>query len=123
DLLYPPNVKGWDGGETWINTTTLLVRYNLAGYLVGGKIPDSGKPVKGQGKGQRFRLERFDPPQNKLGVIVGADIAADANRLVDALIGRLLQTKLDDAARTWLVEQAERTHASDRPVVVAHLIM
>jgi uncharacterized protein (DUF1800 family) len=26
DLLAPPNVKGWPGGETWINSTTLLAR-------------------------------------------------------------------------------------------------
>jgi hypothetical protein len=24
--MSPPNVKGWPGGETWINTTTLLAR-------------------------------------------------------------------------------------------------
>jgi len=24
--MAPPNVKGWPGGETWINTTTLLAR-------------------------------------------------------------------------------------------------
>jgi uncharacterized protein (DUF1800 family) len=26
DLFSPPNVKGWPGGETWINSTTLLAR-------------------------------------------------------------------------------------------------
>jgi len=25
-LMAPPNVKGWPGGEAWINTTTLLAR-------------------------------------------------------------------------------------------------
>ena len=28
-LYYPPNVKGWDGGRTWINSSTLLGRANL----------------------------------------------------------------------------------------------
>lgn len=28
-LFYPPNVKGWDGGRTWINSSTLLGRANL----------------------------------------------------------------------------------------------
>lgn len=27
-LFEPPNVKGWDGGRDWINTSRLLVRYN-----------------------------------------------------------------------------------------------
>ena len=26
NLFAPPNVKGWPGGETWINSTTLLAR-------------------------------------------------------------------------------------------------
>jgi uncharacterized protein (DUF1800 family) len=26
DLFSPPNVKGWSGGDAWINSTTLLVR-------------------------------------------------------------------------------------------------
>ena len=26
NLMSPPNVKGWPGGEAWINTTTLLAR-------------------------------------------------------------------------------------------------
>ena len=27
--LYPPNVKGWPGGRTWINASTILARANL----------------------------------------------------------------------------------------------
>ncbi len=30
DLLAPPTVKGWDGGEAWINTSTLLARIGFA---------------------------------------------------------------------------------------------
>jgi uncharacterized protein (DUF1800 family) len=37
-LYYPPSVKGWDGGRTWINSSTLLGRANLILRLV-----DSGK--------------------------------------------------------------------------------
>jgi uncharacterized protein (DUF1800 family) len=29
-LLSPPSVKGWDGGEVWINANTILQRYNFA---------------------------------------------------------------------------------------------
>jgi hypothetical protein len=30
DLFYPPNVKGWDGGQAWLNGQTLLFRQNLS---------------------------------------------------------------------------------------------
>jgi len=33
-LLYPPSVKGWDGGRTWINSATLLGRSNLVRELI-----------------------------------------------------------------------------------------
>lgn len=33
-LFFPPNVKGWDGGRSWINTSTLLGRANLIGDLL-----------------------------------------------------------------------------------------
>lgn len=33
-LFYPPSVKGWDGGRTWINSSTLLGRSNLIRRLL-----------------------------------------------------------------------------------------
>lgn len=40
NLYQPPNVKGWDGGQSWINTSTLFVRQNVAVYLLTGRRPD-----------------------------------------------------------------------------------
>jgi uncharacterized protein (DUF1800 family) len=37
--FFPPNVKGWDGGKSWINTATLTFRYKLAHELVQGINP------------------------------------------------------------------------------------
>ncbi len=33
-LFYPPNVKGWDGGRAWINSSTLLGRANVIGRII-----------------------------------------------------------------------------------------
>ena len=33
--LFPPSVKGWDEGEAWITTSSLMTRGNLAGVLLG----------------------------------------------------------------------------------------
>ena len=38
-LLYPPSVKGWDGGDRWLNSTTLLLRQNFAFDLTSGAGP------------------------------------------------------------------------------------
>ncbi len=33
-VFYPPNVKGWDGGRAWINSSTLVGRANLIHQLL-----------------------------------------------------------------------------------------
>jgi uncharacterized protein (DUF1800 family) len=124
DLLEPPNVKGWDGGETWINTTTLLERYNLSAYLLSGEIPFSGGAPHGKSpQARRFQLSRFGTPTNSLAQFYPKDVACDPAPLADSLIDRLLMAKLDNRARQWLVEQAEAAPVSERATRVAHLIM
>jgi uncharacterized protein (DUF1800 family) len=34
DLFYPPNVKGWDGGRSWLTSTTILERGNWISDVV-----------------------------------------------------------------------------------------
>jgi uncharacterized protein (DUF1800 family) len=36
DLFHPPNVKGWDGGKTWLNSTTVLERGNWCNDVLWG---------------------------------------------------------------------------------------
>jgi hypothetical protein len=39
-LFAPPNVKGWPGGQAWLNTSTVLERDNFAGALALGTLWD-----------------------------------------------------------------------------------
>ncbi|MFG0331604.1 MAG: DUF1800 family protein [Phycisphaerales bacterium] len=39
NLFFPPSVKGWEGGRSWINTSTLYVRQNLLTHLLTGQMP------------------------------------------------------------------------------------
>lgn len=43
-LFAPPSVKGWEGGRTWINTSTLFERQNVANYLITGTFPGGRDP-------------------------------------------------------------------------------
>ncbi|MBI3965688.1 MAG: DUF1800 domain-containing protein [Chloroflexi bacterium] len=36
DLFYPPTVKGWDGGRTWLTAATLVTRCNFLSRLLSG---------------------------------------------------------------------------------------
>lgn len=42
-LFAPPNVKGWDGGRAWISSSSLLLRYNLAGKIIDQKAVNPDK--------------------------------------------------------------------------------
>ncbi len=54
DLFAPPNVKGWDGGISWITTNNLLNRYAYAAFLVMGR---DAPPKLAQRNGDRPRLQ------------------------------------------------------------------
>ncbi len=53
NLLHPPNVAGWSGGRTWINTSTLYSRQNVLAFLLTGKLPRGRDPLADQ--------EPYDP--------------------------------------------------------------
>lgn len=54
DILDPPNVKGWKGGNAWITTTTLLARQDLIRRFSRGKemgrraMPVMSKSMSGE---------------------------------------------------------------------------
>ncbi|MBV8603027.1 MAG: DUF1800 domain-containing protein [Candidatus Eremiobacteraeota bacterium] len=43
--LAPPSVKGWDGGPTWINTSTLLSRFNFINQIVNQATAKTDDPM------------------------------------------------------------------------------
>src|SRR5262249_25113799 len=48
-LFAPPNVKGWPGGETWLNTHTVLERSNFASALAMGNLWTDYSPESREG--------------------------------------------------------------------------
>ncbi|MCB9845695.1 MAG: DUF1800 domain-containing protein [Phycisphaeraceae bacterium] len=79
DLFFPPSVKGWDGGRSWINTSTLFVRQNIMSYLLTGRMP--------QGYDPSAREVRYDG-EPLLASLISADPDARTNhdRIVEFLL-------------------------------------
>ncbi len=98
DLFAPPNVKGWDGGLSWITTNTLLARYNEAATLIQGDLA----PAVGGMLAQRPNAARQVTRRLAQARVGGADVnklfteqdRADADSLIPALEQRLLQARL-----------------------------
>ena len=88
-VFYPPNVKGWDGGRSWINTSTLLGRSNLIGELL-------------QNEATRFDGQNLETLVKRHGV-------ASPDRLINWLDDLLLAVPLSDSAKQKLIDLAEQT--------------
>jgi hypothetical protein len=110
DLFAPPNVKGWDGGVTWITTNTLLTRYNDAQSLVEGTVPPltAGDLAKKPGAQGGMKLEKALSRVRMGGVnvekILTPEQRADKATIVAALEQRLFQTTLNNDQEQTLRE-------------------
>jgi hypothetical protein len=137
DLFAPPNVKGWDGGTTWITTNTLLARYNEAATLVTGtlqplanadftrkanakKSPNQEKKM--QQLAQRIRIGGVDV--NK---ILTPDQKQDKDLIVAAVEHRLLQSDLsndqENALRDFLDSRPQNQLTDADILTVVRLVM
>jgi uncharacterized protein (DUF1800 family) len=79
ELFAPPSVKGWEGGTSWINSSTILERVNWATDVVWGN-PERG-------------IAPFDP------IAWLDDQAVKRDQAADAFVSLLLQDDLAAEAR------------------------
>jgi hypothetical protein len=63
-LLNPPNVKGWDGGKTWLSSQKLLLRVGIVSLFSSGNTLEAFK-IKGE-KRQEEALEMMDADKEQV---------------------------------------------------------
>lgn len=91
--LMPPNVKGWPSGRAWINTSTLLMRYNAGVYLAGGAVPMVRGGFRGGGRAGPTRGGEFQPLAD-----------SSPEELVDHWLGRLIPRPMETEKRQILLK-------------------
>ena len=101
-LFQPPNVKGWDGGRAWINSSTLLGRVNLVGKILAASETQFGRAGA------------------DLSAAVNADATTPAES-VDRLLELLVAAPIPSAARDSLVDLAH-DDGRERNVVLRDVI-
>lgn len=96
DLFAPPNVKGWDGGLSWITTNNLLARYNYAEMLVRGNQTVNFNANNRMVKGMEDRYNANNRKGKPVDVtkIFTAEERSNKTTLIASLEKRLLQSKL-----------------------------
>lgn len=130
DLFAPPNVKGWDGGVTWITTNTLLERYNDAQSLVQGTLPpltagDYAKKAGGAGGEKAMKmLQRLRLGGVNVEKILTPEERADKDKIVAALEHRLFQAALNTGQQHTLRDFLEaKTNLSNADIITAIRLM
>jgi uncharacterized protein (DUF1800 family) len=105
NIFNPPSVKGWDGGRSWINTSTLFIRQNILAYLLTGKRP--------LGYDALAESEQYDPAPLLSHLTQAQDPAAAAEALLRFTTGRapadairLLETHAQTRARGRLTRDS-----------------
>lgn len=119
-LLYPPNVAGWPGGKNWIDSSSLLFRMQLPGYVL--KAAEVTVQSKEDGDVNTQALarkggQRFQVTANWAGLETAFAKTPDAG-LPDAIAAVLLPFPLSASQRTVIEAQVkpeqtrpERIHA------------
>jgi hypothetical protein len=98
-LFHPPSVKGWDGGQAWLNAQTLLYRQNLALELC-------------KADGDQLTLY---PPRPDPAALARVHGQADGAGAVDFFLALFLQDDVPPASREQLTQylaDARRQRAS-----------
>ncbi len=114
-LFFPPSVKGWDGGRSWINTSTIFVRQNLMNFLLTGKLPVGYDSASGE--------EKYDPTP-LLKPLARSD--PSAGRDPDRVIDYILQLTLGDShehAHTVLAGFAARHGNTIKPDTITGMLL
>jgi uncharacterized protein (DUF1800 family) len=113
-LFAPPNVKGWPGGQAWLNTSTVLARVNFAQALVMGNLwsqtgerfpsPFQFEPPEPPQPPDAKKPEEPPPPENvDVARLVRAAKATAPEDVVRVLLDTFLPGGVADKARAKLV--------------------
>jgi uncharacterized protein (DUF1800 family) len=82
DLFHPPNVKGWDGGRTWLNSTTVLERGNWCNDIIWGNADFGLKAYDPVAWAGRYSIAVAQVPEVFLDLLLDGDLDPGARSLV-----------------------------------------
>jgi hypothetical protein len=135
ELFTPPNVKGWPGGKSWLNTATVLARNNFAqrvafglmervneGFEVGLEVA----PAPPGGAQPPREVEPPEPPPER--DVVARFEVTEPEPTVDSLVEVLLQGGISQTARAKLTAYVAEGRPADKALnrrvrEAAHAVM
>jgi hypothetical protein len=82
ELFAPPNVSGWDGGTSWINSGTLLERLNWANDVVWGNPEFGVAPYDPIAWAKNHGIKPIEAARLFIDIVLQDSLAPEARRLV-----------------------------------------
>lgn len=128
-LFAPPNVKGWEGGKSWITTSTLLFRYNFANYLINGDTMrpangPAGAAAKAPGFGRPAMAAQAIRPPIDLTNLAPVELREKPRELINFLASRFFHGRTDDSDTFVQYLEARKPDTSDATMRgLLHLMM
>jgi len=108
DPLSPPSVKGWDGGPTWINTGSLLARFNYVNRIVKAAPPPArAGTMTAAASADLATFPAFGPDQ-----IVRRAGGLDANRILAQIARDAVQDDVTSDVRSTIEDYLQSVGAS-----------
>ena len=112
-IFEPPNVKGWDGGRSWINTSTLYIRQNILTHLITGRTPYGYHTPESS-------LD-FDP-MHLLKTDAGTPDPKTPEEIVDHLTGIIFTNPVADDRKQPLIDFLKKKGNDINKTVLAELL-
>ena len=107
NLFSPPNVKGWPGGDVWINTTTLLARKQFVDrvlradeHVAAASASATSVPADAGGNGMSARTDAA--PMQVVAAVDASDAAARRQRFLQRMERDVSSVRFDGTR--WLAQ-------------------
>jgi hypothetical protein len=98
NLFYPPTVKGWDGGKTWLTSMTILERGNWGNDVVWGNANLDMRPFDPLAWANRSGVA----PEKAAAVLLDLLLQGDLDEKSRALVQKTGQDGKPDSLRKAL---------------------
>jgi uncharacterized protein (DUF1800 family) len=93
-LFYPPNVAGWPGGKSWINSSTLMLRLRLPSMLLNSGVID-------------IETEDDDPDDGPMNISKSVYKNYKTTVNWESIVSRYKEASLEDMAKVLLGSEPE----------------
>ncbi|MFT4032307.1 MAG: DUF1800 domain-containing protein [Siphonobacter sp.] len=123
-LFYPPNVAGWPGGTSWIDSSSLLLRMKLPEVILNSVELNFKAKADGdvntayltKKSGRQFQEAELDWPA------FGKPFEGlTGTALIDALAGYLIQRPLNEVQRALILKRKKKSELQDYTLAILTL--